>query len=166
MKPELLEDLYFISLQQICESESLALEAMPRMAENAPPELKQLLERHVGETKKQIERLEHCLKRFNGKGTRAPRPQVIAAVLGEMHERLAEGPDPELASVIMGGAARQIEHVEIGCYAELIIMAKALRFDDATLLNESLQEERRMESQLAGVAESAMEEAAALTATE
>ena len=48
----------------------------------------------------------------------------------------------------------------------MITIAKALRFDeDVRLLNETIQEERRMEEKLAAIAENAAEEAAALTAT-
>ena len=83
MKPEIPEDLYFISLQKAFESEQLACEAMPRMAENAPPELKPLFERHTRGTDAQINRLKRCLQRFESKGMRAPRPQVVNAALAE-----------------------------------------------------------------------------------
>src|SRR5205085_12175611 len=134
---------------------------MPKMAASAPPELKQLFERHTRETNGQIERLQRCLKRFDSRAARAPKPQVIAAALAEMQEKLAGEMDPELAAVVVGAGARLIEHIEIGCYADLVTVAKVLRFDeDARLLEETLQEERRMEKELAGLAENTVEEAA------
>jgi ferritin-like metal-binding protein YciE len=166
MKPELLEDVYFSALQQTLEGERASLEALPRMAEMAPPELAELFKKHAEETQRQLQRLEQCLRRFETKGERPMKPQAVVGAIAEMREHLALEPDPELAAVIIGAGARKIEHLEIACYADLLTFAKALRLEDQVrLLAETLQEERRMEELLASLAETTVEEAAALAET-
>lgn len=163
MKPELLEDIYLISLQQALCAEQSAFEAMPMMADAVSNDVAAAIKRHIGETKKQIERLHHCLRAFEMKGDRALKAQVVDAVIAEMREQVAQEVDPELATVIITAGARKIEHVEIACYADLVTMANALHFGEhARLLSESLAEERRMEEQLAALAESGTAAAADL----
>jgi ferritin-like metal-binding protein YciE len=166
MKPELLEDVYMAGLEIALKGEQVAAEAMPEISQSAPPEMQQAFERHTSETQEQIKKLQQCLKGFKMKGEQVPDGIVMEAAVEETRELLREGPDPELAAVIIGASARKIEHIEIACYSDLISMAKTLGLNEhVRMLSENLKQEQQMERDLAGFAENALEEAASLAET-
>lgn len=161
MKIDLMQDLYSLKLQHIMEAEKQLLDATPEwLAAVNTPELREALEQHTDETRGQIERLQRCISSA-GLVEGSKRSEMFETLIRETRQLLGTETDPEIIDAVAVGAGQKVEHLEIASYGELIGMARALgRREDTKLLQQNLEEERRMEAKLAGFAENLLLEAA------
>jgi ferritin-like metal-binding protein YciE len=161
---ELMEDMYQRSLEQLYDGEKQMVEAMPKIsAAISDPTLRAWLQRHTSETRKQIERLERLLE--SKKPVITFKAKAISGLLREAMDLLEHGSDADILDEAMAAAAAQIEGHEITAYGCAHQYAKFLgRRADLKPLEESFQEEKRMEERLIGFIQRARAEDAQIEA--
>jgi len=130
------------------------VQALPEMIEKAKdPGLKQGFEAHLGETKNHVKRLEQVFKMHGveAKGVECP---AIDGIIEEADEIAGEVDDTKVLDAALIAAAQAVEHYEITRYGTLIAWAKQLgRQDCASVLEETLKEEKAADSKLTSLAE-------------
>lgn len=149
-----LDDLFVHQLRDIYYAEKQIVQALPEMIEKAKdPGLKQGFEAHLGETKNHVKRLEQVFKMHGveAKGVECP---AIDGIIEEADEIAGEVDDTNVLDAALIAAAQAVEHYEITRYGTLIAWAKQLgRTDCASVLEETLKEEKAADSKLTSLAE-------------
>ena len=150
-----MDDLFVHTLRDIYYAEKQLLKALPEMVEKATDaQLKQAFQSHLGETKNQALRLEQVFKMLGveAKGVDCP---AIDGIIEEAEEVSGEVEDKAVLNAALAAAAQAAEHYEIARYGTLIAWAKQLGRDDcASVLAETLEEEKAADEKLTEVAES------------
>jgi ferritin-like metal-binding protein YciE len=157
-----LDDLFVHQLQDIYYAEKKITSALPKMISKATdPQLKQGFETHLAETKKQIERLEKVFE-MHGKTPKAVTCPAIDGIIAEADEVSGDVADKEVLDAALIASAQAVEHYEITRYGTLIAWAKQLgRNDCASVLEETLNEEKATDKKLTTMAESKINRKAA-----
>ena len=149
-----LDDLFVHQLRDIYYAEKQIVQALPEMIEKAKdPGLKQGFEAHLGETKNHVKRLEQVFKMHGveAKGVECP---AIDGIIEEADEIAGEVDDKKVLDAALIAAAQAVEHYEITRYGTLIAWAKQLgRPDCASVLQETLKEEKAADLKLTSLAE-------------
>ena len=144
-----LNDLFVHTLRDIYYAEEQIAKNMPEMISKATEQsLKTGFETHLAETKNQISRLEKVFQMHGvtAKGVDCP---AIDGILEEASEVAGEVDDKAVLDAALIAAAQAVEHYEITRYGTLIAWAKQLGRDDcASLLQQSLDEEKATDSKL------------------
>jgi ferritin-like metal-binding protein YciE len=143
-------------------AEKQLVRALPRMAKAADSdELRQAIEKHLGETQNQVQRLESVFQSI-GETARAKSCKGMAGIVEEGKEILEEdGQEPVIDAAIIA-AAQKVEHYEIASYGCLITYADLLGERDASrLLKQNLAEEEATDKALSQLAERSINQAAA-----
>lgn len=153
MKIMTLHELYLDQLQDMHSSERQIIKALPKMIKAANhPKLKAAFTKHLGETKEQLERLNHILSDL-GKGAGR---KVCAATVGlieEGAELIEADADEEVRDAGLICAAQKIEHYEIASYGCLRAFASLLgRAADVKPLEMTLNEEKQADESLTALA--------------
>src|SRR5690349_20477862 len=131
-----LDDLFVHELRDIYYAEKQIVQALPEMIEKAKdPGLKQVFKMHGVEAK----------------GVECP---AIHGIIEEADEIAGEVDDTKVLDAALIAAAQAVEHYEITRYGTLIAWAKQLgRQDCASVLEETLKEEKAADSKLTSLAE-------------
>ena len=149
-----LDDLFVHQLRDIYYAEKQIVQTLPEMIDKAKdPGLKQGFEAHLGETKNHVKRLEQVFKMHGveAKGVECP---AIDGIIEEADEIAGEVDDTKVLDAALIAAAQAVEHYEITRYGTLIAWAKQLgRPDCASVLEETLKEEKAADSKLTSLAE-------------
>ena len=149
-----LDDLFVHMLQDMYYAENQITKALPKMVEKATdPQLKQGFQTHLGETMNQIKRLEQVFQmhRQEVKGVTCP---AIDGIISEAQEVMSDCSDNEVLDAAMLAAAQAVEHYEITRYGTLVAFAKQLgREDCASVLAQTLAEEKATDEKLTRIAE-------------
>ena len=149
-----MEDLYLHVLQDIYYAENQIKKALPDMIEKATNrELTAAFKSHLGETEKQVQRLEQAFELIgkSPKGTKCP---AIDGIIDEAKEVAGEVSDKKVLDAALIAAAQAVEHYEITRYGTLIAWAGELGKEPvAKLLTTTLNEEKAADKKLTGVAE-------------
>ena len=150
-----LDDLFVHTLQDIYYAEQQITKSLPKMISKvADPTLKQGLDRHLGETKNQIKRLEQVFK-MHGQEPKAVTCPAIDGILTEANEIMGDAKDTDVLDAAAAAAAQAVEHYEIARYGTLIAWARELGRDDcASVLEQTLTEEKAADAKLTEIAES------------
>lgn len=147
------DDLFVHMLRDIYYAEKQIVKSLPDMIKKATdPTLKQGLEHHLGESKNHVTRLDKVFKMHGveAKGVDCP---AIDGILKEADELVGEVADKQVLDAAIIAAAQAVEHYEITRYGTLIAWAKELGRDDcASVLNETLEEEKAADSKLNSLA--------------
>jgi ferritin-like metal-binding protein YciE len=153
MKIMTMSDLYIDQLQDIHSCERQLIRAMPKMAKAAShPQLREAFNKHLVETKGQLERLNTILESL---GKTAGRKVCRAAVglIEEGSEIVDADADEEVRDAGLICAAQKIEHYEIATYGCLRTYAQLLgRTADVRLLEKTLSEEKKADDSLTTLA--------------
>ena len=138
--------------------------AFPQRLREGGEELRNLLETHLGETETHVERLEQAFDAL-GEKARGKHCAGIAGIIEEGSDLLQEDFDgPVLDAGIIAGAQRS-EHYEIAAYGSVMAWAKALGLSElASLLDQTLEEEKAADEKLTALAESSVNVEAASAA--
>ena len=150
-----LEELLVDELKDLYSAENQIIKALPKMAKAAgSPDLKRAFERHLEETKRQVERLDQIADqlglRLSGKKCKG-----MAGLLEEGSELIAEDPDRDALDAGLIGAAQKVEHYEIAAYGTARTHAEMLGYNKvARLLQQTLNEEGATDKKLTQLAES------------
>ena len=167
MALETLRDLFLNELRDMYHAEKQLVRALPRMAKAADSdELRQAIEKHLGETEEQVKRLERVFQSI-GEAARGKRCQGMEGIVEEGKEILEEdGQEPVIDAAIIA-AAQKVEHYEIASYGCLITYADLLGERDASrLLKQNLAEEEATDKALSQLAERSINRAAAAVGAE
>jgi ferritin-like metal-binding protein YciE len=157
-----MDDLFVHQLKDIYYAEKRIVVALPKMIEKTTsPELKEGFETHLAETKVHVRRLEQVFK-MHGVEAEAVTCPAIDGIIEEADEVAAEVADKKVLDAALISAAQAVEHYEIGRYGTLIAWAMQLgRNDCASVLQETLSEERATDKKLSQLAEGGVNRAAA-----
>jgi ferritin-like metal-binding protein YciE len=148
-------------LRDAYSAEKQALRAMPRLAKKATSQaLKDAVQMHVEQTEHQIERLEQALDTLGSR----PGRKVCEGMRGIIEEGQSEAEDHDkgpLLDTVIVAALQRVEHYEIAAYGTMAALAKAAGQQEiASLLVQTLQEEKETDEKLSQLAESELNPAA------
>jgi ferritin-like metal-binding protein YciE len=160
-EPKTLNDLFHDTLKDIYFAEKKILTALPKMAKAAEnEELSAAFEKHRDETEVQVERLERVFAIIDKK----PQGKTCDAIVGlteEGAEIMKEYKDSPALDAGLLAAAQSVEHYEISRYGTLRAWAEELGLTDAaSLLEETLSEEKATDEALTKIAESVVNQEA------
>jgi Mn-containing catalase len=158
-----LKELLVEKLQDILHAEGQLTSALPKMAEAAHhPKLKEAFEKHLVQTKGQVERLRTVFEMLGEKAE--PKPcKAMMGLVEEGKETIEEGAEKEpiAADLALIAAAQRVEHYEIACYGTVRVLARQLgEVDAARLLSQSLGEEESSDFLLTAIADPLIQQAA------
>ena len=141
-------------LKDLYSAEKQIIQALPKMIKACEsPDLKRAFERHLEETRRQVERLdeigEELGMRLTGKKCKG-----MEGLLEEGKEMMAELDEENMDAGLIG-AAQKVEHYEIAAYGTARTHAELLGFRRAAkLLQQTLDEEGATDKKLTALAES------------
>jgi len=165
MRLSSLKDLYFDELADLYDAETQIVRTLPRLVHAArAPELRESLKKHCDESRLHLERLELIFTHW-GERRRSSPCAGLAGIVQEADERLNEAATEDVRDAAIIGAAQRIEHYEIAAYGCARTYARRLnRLDEARLLQETLDEEGRVDRRLTELAEAHINDDARLEA--
>jgi len=149
-----LEELLVDELKDIYSAENQIIKALPRMAKAvSSPELRRALEKHLDETKRQVERLNQIGESLEIKLT-GKKCKGMEGLIEEGKELLQEDLDENALDAGLIGAQQKIEHYEIAAYGTARTHAQLLGYNKiAKLLQQTLDEEGATDKKLTALAE-------------
>jgi len=156
-KEKTLSDLFEDGLKDIYYAEKKILAALPKMAKaSETQEVTEAFEKHKAETEKQVQRLEQVFEMIDqdAKGKKCP---AIDGIIDEGKEIMDEFKGNPALDAGLVAAAQAVEHYEIARYGTLAAWAEKLGHDDAaSLLRQTLEEEKKTDQTLTKLAEEAI----------
>ena len=157
-----LNDLFVHTLQDIYYAENQITKTLPTMIDRAhEPMLKQAFQTHLRETENQIKRLEQVFQ-MHGETVKGVTCQAMDGILAEGKELMGDVSDPEVLDAAMLSSAQAVEHYEITRYGTLISLARQIgRSDCASVLEQTLEEEKATDRKLTEIATSRVNKKAA-----
>ena len=160
-EPKTLDELFHDTLKDIYFAEKKILGALPKMAKAAQnEELIAAFEKHRDETEGHVERLEQVFALIDKK----PLGKTCDAIVGiteEGAEIMKEYKGSPALDAGLLAAAQSVEHYEISRYGTLRTWAEELGLTEAaSLLEETLSEEKATDEALTRIAESVVNQEA------
>ena len=157
-----LDDLFVHTLRDIYYAEKQIVEALPKMIEKATaPDLKAGFKKHLEETKGHVARVEKGFDMHGAKAKEVDCP-AIDGIIEEANEIAGEVEDKKVLDAALIAAAQAVEHYEMTRYGTLIAWAKQLgRADCASVLEQTLKDEKAADMKLTGLAEAGINAKAA-----
>ena len=157
-----LRDVLVECVRDLYSAETQLVRALPKMAKAAThPDLKAGFTAHLEETRGQVARLEKVAELLGCK-TKGRVCQAMKGLVEEGQEIIGETGDPTAKDALLISAAQKVEHYEIAGYGTARTFATVLGEEEvATLLQESLDEEKAADEKLTAVAEGGLNQAAA-----
>jgi ferritin-like metal-binding protein YciE len=129
-------------------------------------ELRTAFEEHLHQTEQHIERLEQIFEQLE-MPARGKKCVGMQSLIKEGQEMMSEAEDEDTRDALMIAAAQKIEHYEIASYGTLRVWANLLGHEEAaSLLEETLEEEKETDQHLTSIAESFVNREAAETEEE
>ena len=148
-----MDDLFIHVLQDVYYAEQQIFKALPDMIKKTTNrELTAALKNHLGETEKQVQRLDQAFQLLaqEPKGTSCP---AIDGIIKEANEIAGEIEQKKVLDAALLAAAQAVEHYEITRYGTLIAWAEELGQDAvAKLLTTTLEEEKAADKKLSTIA--------------
>jgi ferritin-like metal-binding protein YciE len=150
-----LEELLVDELKDLYNAENQLVKALPKMAKAATaPELKRAFEKHLEETRRQVERLDEIGQAMDIRMT-GKKCKGMEGLIEEGKEIMEEDLDENAIDAGLIGAAQKAEHYEIAGYGTARAHAALLGFNKvARLLQQTLNEETAADKKLTQIAES------------
>jgi ferritin-like metal-binding protein YciE len=144
-----MQDLMLEELRELYSAERIALQAYPRLRKAMQTEsLQDAVERHVEQTREQVERLGRVFGLMDAK-TRGKTCHAMQGLVEEARGHMDADLAPELLEVMLVADMQKIEHFEIAAYGSARAHAEALGLDQAVaLLDETLNEEKETDALL------------------
>ena len=156
-----LDTLFHDGLRDILYAERKALQALRKMSRAAQSEeLKAAFDTHREETEGQVQRLQQVFETI-GKRAQGKTCAAMDGIAEEAEEVMEEYKGAPALDAGLLAAAQANEHYEIARYGTLASWARQLGNEEAArLLGETLEEEKRTDEILTGLAESVLNAAA------
>src|SRR6185436_18511221 len=157
-----LYDAFIDELRDAYDAEKQLTKALPKMAKAArSPELRTAFEEHLEETRGQIERLEQVFESLDEKA-RGKHCDGIAGIIEEGKSIMEEDFDDATMDACLIAGGQRAEHYEMAAYGTLVAWARAMgHAKAATLLQETLDEEKAADEKLSDLAEGGINQEAA-----
>ena len=157
-----LDDLFVHTLQDIYYAENQITKALPKMAEKATDaQLKQAFQTHLTETQNHVKRLEKVFE-MHGQKPKSVDCPATDGLIKEADEIAADIADKQVLDAALIASAQAVEHYEIARYGTLVAWAEQLgRRDCASVLHQTLDEEKATDKKLTTMAESKVNRKAA-----
>ena len=155
MKVNNLRDLFEIGLCYAYDCEQkLVKKGLPKMIESAStPELRTALEQHLQETRTHVSRLERVFANI-GADAKTKDNDILDEMTDaaeDMIKNIDASPLRDAALIVSGN---QVEHYEMATYGSLVAFAQQLGLRDvATLLEQTLNEEKAADAKLTQIGE-------------
>jgi len=152
-----LQELYVEELKDLYNAEQQILKALPKMMKAASDrELQRAFARHEKQTQQQVKRLERIFRSL-GESPRGKKCKGMEGLLEEGADLIKEKPEPEVLDAGLIAAAQRVEHYEIAGYGTARTYAQQLgHSEQASLLQETLDEEGETDKLLTALAESSI----------
>ena len=157
-----LEALLQEQLKDLYNAEKQLTKALPKMVKNATAsELKEAFQSHLSETALHVERLEQIFEQL-GMPARGKKCVGMQNLLKEGNEHIDEAEEDATRDAVMIASAQKVEHYEIAGYGTVRTWANVLGKNDiASILEETLDEEKEADQKLTGIAENFVNAASA-----
>lgn len=154
MRNENLKKLYVDELKDLFSAENQLLKALPKMAKAASSdELRSGFEEHLEQTRGHVQRLEEIFESLD-ESPKGKKCVGMEGLVKEGSEVIEEGFEDAVLDAGLIGAARRVEHYEIAAYTAAREIATVLgHTEHASLLDETLTEEKQTDEKLAELAE-------------
>ena len=161
MKITTLRDLWIDELKDIVNAENQILKALPKMVKAAvSDDLKTAFAEHLEQTRGHVQRLEEIFTMIDANG-RGKKCKGMEGVIAEGKEMLEMDLPEPVGDAALIAAAQRVEHYEIAAYGTARAYAEILgESDAASLLEQTLEEEKETDERLTSIAESVNPQAA------
>lgn len=163
MKANSLRELLVEELKDLYDAENQLIKALPKMAEAASSEdLRAAIEEHLEKTEQQAERLKQVFSQLD-ESPKAQKCKGMEGLIKEGTDIIKEDDmDPEVKDAAIISAAQRVEHYEIAGYGCVRTWANLLGENEvASLLEQTLEEEKGADQTLTQIAEEINVEAGA-----
>jgi ferritin-like metal-binding protein YciE len=163
MKANSLRELLVEELKDLYDAENQLIKALPKMAEAASSEdLRTAIEEHLEKTQQQAERLKQVFSQLD-ENLKAQKCKGMEGLIKEGKDIIEEEDmDPEVKDAAIISAAQRVEHYEIAGYGCVRTWANLLGENEvASLLEQTLDEEKEADQTLNQIAEEINVEAGA-----
>jgi ferritin-like metal-binding protein YciE len=153
MASEALRELYVDELKDLYNAENQLLKALPKMAKAASSEeLKSGFQDHLEQTRGHVQRLEKIFKAL-GENPKGKKCAGMEGLVKEGSEVMGEDFEGAVMDAALIGAAQRVEHYEIAAYGTVREFAETLgESDQASLLEQTLNEEKETDEKLTELA--------------
>ena len=157
-----MDDLFVHQLKDVYYAEKRIVKSLPKMIDKATsPELKQGFQKHLNETENHVRRVEQVFEMHGVKPDAVTCP-AIDGILDEADDVAGDVADKDVLDAALAAAAQAVEHYEITRYGTLVAWAKELgRNDCASVLQQTLDEEKATDAKLTQLAEARLNRKAA-----
>lgn len=157
-----LNQLFEDMLKDIYWAEKALTKALPKMAKKATSQkLKDGLEKHLQVTEKHVERCEQIFEKI-GKAARGKKCEAMDGLIREAEEIISSTEEGMVRDAGIIAAAQKVEHYEIATYGTMGAFAKTLNMKEvASLLEQTLKDERYADDLLTEIAETSINAEAA-----
>lgn len=164
-KQKTLHDLLVDGLKDIYSAEKQLVAALPKMAKAAYSEdLENAFNKHLAETKKQVERLEKIFARLQVENKSDTSCAAMEGLVEECQKTIDEYEESPVRDSALIIGAQKIEHYEIASYGSLCELADVLGYDNVCdILDRTLEEEGKTDKDLTKIAQSINDEACELS---
>lgn len=154
MAVESLNELFVEQLRDLYDAENQLIKALPKMAEGAnSDELRQGFEKHLEQTKGHAQRMEQIFEQL-GEKAKGKKCKAMEGLVKEGSETLEEEMNEDVKDAALIAAAQRVEHYEIAGYGTARTYANLLGQDEAaSLLEQTLEEEKETDAKLTELAE-------------
>lgn len=154
-KIDSLEPLMLDELRDLLDAEKQVTKALPKMVKAASSEeLKAAFEQHLDQTAGQIERLNQVFEQL-GERARGKKCEAMQSIIEEGQQMMQEAEPGPTRDALLIASAQKVEHYEMASYGTLRTYANQLGHSKAaTLLEQTLKEERATDERLTAIAES------------
>jgi ferritin-like metal-binding protein YciE len=156
-----LRELFIAELKDIYWAEKALTKAIPKLIKNATSEeLVQALSEHLAVTEEHVTRLTDVFSTIGEKAV-AKKCEGMVGLIKEGEEIMKDTEKGVVRDAGIISAAQKVEHYEISSYGTLCAFAKTLgEHDAASILQETLDEEKKADATLSEIAESSVNEEA------
>jgi len=163
-KAATMDELFLDEIRDLYDAEKQLTRALPKMVQwSTSEELKAAFESHLEETRGQVERLEQVFEALDEKAT-GKKCAAMAGLIKESEELAEEMDEGSVLDAGLIAAAQKVEHYEMSGYGSARTHAQMLGHTDAaSLLEQTLKEEKAADKKLNDIAESMVNEEAAGT---
>lgn len=155
MKIESMEDLFLEQVEDLYDAEKRLVKALPKMAEASTSQsLRQAFESHLLETEGHVSRLETIFRTL-GQDPKSHTCDAMKGLISEGDDMVSDIDQSPLRDAGLIAAANRVEHYEIAAYGSARTFADMLGLSEAaSLLEQTLQEEKTADQKLTKLAES------------
>ncbi|WP_339880732.1 ferritin-like domain-containing protein [uncultured Algoriphagus sp.] len=156
------KQLFIDEIKDIYWAEKHLVKALPKMSKGATSSiLAEAIDKHLTETQEHVSRLEQV---FESMGLK-PQAKKCEAMDGLVKEAQSILEDTDADTMVRDAgiiiASQKVEHYEIASYGSLVALARKMGMKEAaSLLSETLEEEKKADSDLTKLAKSEINELA------